>query len=101
MLSICQADVDGRLASLQDVNLARACRDAAARDETAAPAVAVPGAVQRLQEVVGLDCDATLELLLVWSLHRTARTDERLRLVRSPAWPVDSSAAVRRPSRLT
>ena len=91
-------------ASLQDVNLARACRDAAARDETdspAAPAAAVPGAVERLQEVVGLDCDATLELLLVWSLHRTARTDERLRLVRSPAWPVDSSAAVRRPSRLT
>ena len=95
--------MDGRLASLQDVNLARACRDAAARDETdsPAPAAAVPGAVQRLQEVVGLDCDATLELLLVWSLHRTARTDERLRLVRSPAWPVDSSAAVRRPSRLT
>jgi len=64
------------LTSLQDVNLARACRDAAARDETdsPAPAAAVPGAVERLQEVVGLDCDATLELLLVWSLHRTART---------------------------
>ena len=37
--------------------------------------------MKRLQEVVGLDCDATLELLLVWSLPLALR---RMLLLLSP-----------------